>query len=167
MRNQTGVNVRGNAISQFIGYVQPTLVAISPLNGHVIVAGAADAGIFLSIDGGATWSTITDNTASAGNPLVPRPFVAHFGQEASASAVYVGTRGRGVWKIGYTDPKQVCKLDCADLEEPCRADCRAVRDDCMSGPHGPGDPTRAQCAQGFQSCDFVCTQEQNRCEAHR
>jgi hypothetical protein len=103
MSNRTGLNIRGNAVTNFMGYVQPSLVAISPFNGRVIVAGAADSGIFLSTDQGVTWTTITDNTGSSNRPVIPRPLVAHFAQEQATSAVYVGTRGRGVWKINYTE----------------------------------------------------------------
>jgi hypothetical protein len=60
------------------GYAQPTLLAFSPLDGRTIVVGGYDSGLHLSLDRGATWTTLTDNSGGAANPVIPRPRTAHF-----------------------------------------------------------------------------------------
>jgi uncharacterized repeat protein (TIGR01451 family) len=85
------------------GYVQPTLVAFDPNNGNTIVAGGADSGVFLSNDAGNIWTTLTDNSGGASNPHLPRPRYAYFDREAGVANLYVGTQGRGVWRISFQD----------------------------------------------------------------
>lgn len=87
-------------------YVQPTLLAIDPADRNTIVAGSADAGIFLSRDHGATWTTVTNNSGTAQNPIMPRPAFAHFSRQADNASVYIGTQGRGMWRIQYKLPPQ-------------------------------------------------------------
>lgn len=62
------------------GYIQPSLVSISPKNSKIIVAGAIDAGIFLSTDRGSSWKLITDpiSPGISGIPHIPRPRFAFF-----------------------------------------------------------------------------------------
>jgi photosystem II stability/assembly factor-like uncharacterized protein len=106
--NQSGPSTNnGSARAQFQGYPQPTLLAVSPLDGNVILAGAADAGVFLSVDGGDNWSLVTDpiNPASSGIAHLPRPRFAYFDNEpAGTLTAYVGTQGRGVFRLGFRLP---------------------------------------------------------------
>jgi hypothetical protein len=87
----------------FNGYNQPTMVAISPTDPNVMVAGAMDAGVFLSTDGGANWQLVTDPVTPfrSGTPHIPRPVKAYFDHEPTGTRVnlYVATVGRGVWRI--------------------------------------------------------------------
>jgi photosystem II stability/assembly factor-like uncharacterized protein len=87
-------------------YVQPTLLAIDPADRNTIIAGAADAGIFLSRDHGATWSAVTNSSGTTPNPVVPRPAFAHFSRQADNASIYVGSQGRGIWRIQYKLPTQ-------------------------------------------------------------
>ncbi len=96
-RNQRGPT----DFTGFNGYWQPSLVAFDPED-ELVVAGAMDAGIFLSADGGATWSLASDPFTSdvSGVPHLPRPWYAYFDAEPDGSkSVYVGTQGRGVWRL--------------------------------------------------------------------
>jgi hypothetical protein len=86
----------------FNGYVQPSLVAFDPEDSNVIVAGGRDSGIFVSDDAGANWTTISDPLTSntSGIPHIPRPFFAEFDHEpAGTTTVFIGTQGRGVWRV--------------------------------------------------------------------
>ena len=85
------------------GYVQPTLVAFDPGNANTIVAGGADSGVFLSNDAGNIWTTLTDNSGGTSNPHLPRPRYAYFDREAGTANLYIGTQGRGVWRISFAD----------------------------------------------------------------
>jgi hypothetical protein len=101
MLNQSGLNVRGDAETQFIGYVQPTLIAISPFDRNVIVAGGADSGIFASFDGTKHWMVFTDNSGMPGRPVIPRPIAARFTQQNASKGLLIASRGRGLWKVVY------------------------------------------------------------------
>jgi uncharacterized repeat protein (TIGR01451 family) len=85
------------------GYVQPTLVAFDPSNPNTIVAGGVDSGVFLSNDAGNIWTTLTDNSGGTSNPHLPRPRYAYFDREAGTANLYIGTQGRGVWRISFAD----------------------------------------------------------------
>jgi hypothetical protein len=68
----------------------------------VIVAGGRDSGIFLSVNGGDTWTLITDPFTSdtSDTPHIPRPWQAYFDHDpAGYINIYIGTQGRGVWRI--------------------------------------------------------------------
>lgn len=95
-------NLRGPVFfTGFSGYWQPSMVAFDP-NSNFEIAGAADAGIFLSADSGTTWSLISDPRTSdvSGTPHLPRPHFAYFDTEPGTTpVVYVGTQGRGIWRI--------------------------------------------------------------------
>lgn len=94
----------------FGAYPQPTLVAIDPMDPNTLVAAAADAGVFLSRDGGANWTIITDpiDPLGSGRPHIPRARYAHFDHdESGALRLYLGTQGRGVWRIRIGPPKPV------------------------------------------------------------
>jgi hypothetical protein len=91
----------------FAGYVQPSLVAFDPEDANVIVAGGRDSGIFVSNDAGANWTTVSDPFTShtSGIPHIPRPFFAEFDHEpAGTTTVFVGTQGRGVWRLRLRPP---------------------------------------------------------------
>ncbi|MGE0131476.1 MAG: HYR domain-containing protein [Blastocatellales bacterium] len=95
------------------GYVQPTLAAFDPNNGNTIVAGGADSGVFISTDAGNIWTTLTDNSGGAANPHLPRPRYAYFDREGGTTNLFIGTQGRGVWRINFPDANadlQVTKM---------------------------------------------------------
>jgi uncharacterized repeat protein (TIGR01451 family) len=98
------------------GYPQPTLVAFDPSDGNTIVAGGADSGVFLSTDGGNIWTALTDNSGGASNPYLPRPRYAYFDREGGAVNIYVGTQGRGVWRISF--PAATADLAGAKIAAP-------------------------------------------------
>ena len=87
--------------TNFNGYPQPSLVAFSPTDQNVLVAGGMDSGIFVSVDGGVDWVLMSDpiNPAGSGKPLIPRPRFAYFDHEDDIVNIYVGTQGRGVWRL--------------------------------------------------------------------
>ena len=94
----------GGAGTSFQGYVQPSLLAYDPANGNIIVAGGQDSGIFLSVDGGTNWSLVTD-PSGASKPHLPRPRDAYFDHEPVVQlSVYVGTQGRGIWRLAFQLP---------------------------------------------------------------
>jgi hypothetical protein len=92
-------------------YAQPSLVSFDPVDAQTLIAGSRDAGIFISRDGGATWNAVTNNSGTAQNPVVPRPNFIYYDRECGASHAYVGTQGRGVWRITYPtrDPTEAEK----------------------------------------------------------
>ena len=92
---------------------QPYMFEINPLNTNVAVAGAADAGIFLTTDFGVNWVLLTNPTAPtsvvSSAPHVPRPLFAWFSSTRVANAttafdVWVGTQGAGVQKFLIETP---------------------------------------------------------------
>ena len=103
-----------------VGYAQPTLLAFSPIDPRTIVAGSYDAGAFLSNDGGASWRVLTDNSGDTRNPIIPRVYSAHFEWDTAMPNVYLGTQGRGGWRISYEvgGPSR-CTLDCRDARDAC------------------------------------------------
>ncbi len=102
--NSTGfTQVANGASSTFSGYPQPTLVEFDPSNDNILIAGGADSGIFLSTNAGITWTTLTDNSGGTDNPHIPRPRFAYFDHEGGDLDIYVGTQGRGVWRVTVPD----------------------------------------------------------------
>ena len=97
-RGPTGI---GTGKSGFDGYSQPTLVTYGSAmdSGRVLLAGAADAGIFASLDAGETWKSLTDPFAPqfSGIPHIPRPRYVRVADGPQGSVVYLGSQGRGVW----------------------------------------------------------------------
>jgi hypothetical protein len=96
---------RNTATVNFGAYWQPSLFRFNPRDPTTIIAGAVDAGVFLSLDNGANWQVISSPVSPTSNaPHIPRPLFAYFSPgrfAASTSAfdVWVGTRGAGVMKV--------------------------------------------------------------------
>ena len=84
------------------GYAQASLVAINPFNRNMLLVGGQDSGVFLSANNGVNWTLLTDpRTNSTLRPHISRPLYAHFERLGNERwNVYVGARGRGVWRIG-------------------------------------------------------------------
>ncbi len=92
---------------------QPYMFEINPNDGNIAVAGAADAGIFLTTNFGGNWTLLTNptNPTSTGStaPHVPRPLFAWFSTKriansTSAFDLWVGTQGAGVQKFLIETP---------------------------------------------------------------
>lgn len=99
------------------GYAQPTLLAFDHDDGDVIAAGGWDSGVFLSTDGGFSWVLVTDPVDGGGMsgspPHLPRPWYAYFDHESVSGdgvSMYIGTRGRGVWRVEF-GPSPVADAD--------------------------------------------------------
>ncbi len=93
------------SFTSFNGYAQPSLVAYDQEDANIMVAGGRDSGIFLSTDSGANWSLLTDPVNATAKPHLPRPWYAYFDHEpANTVNIYVGTQGRGVWRISLGIP---------------------------------------------------------------
>ena len=91
--------------TDFSGYPQPTLVAFDRLDRDVVVAAAADSGVFVSIDGGQNWKRVTDphTPGISGIPHIPRARHAYFEHDdPNQIHLYLGTQGRGQWRIGFS-----------------------------------------------------------------
>jgi uncharacterized repeat protein (TIGR01451 family) len=87
--------------SGFFATRSPTLIAFNPEDPNMLVAGGDESGVFLSSNGGMSWSLISDpfTPADSGIPHIPEPRFAYFDYEGGdLEAVYIGTRGRGVWR---------------------------------------------------------------------
>jgi hypothetical protein len=107
----TQAGAGATSYTRFQGYEQPSLVAFDPEDGNTIVAGGRDSGVFLSRNGGGNWTLLTDPRTSntSGIPHLPRPFFAYFDHEPAGSVnVFVGTVGRGAWRIKV--PSDGCVL---------------------------------------------------------
>ena len=88
--------------TRFLGYPQPTLVGFDAEDPAMLVAGGRDSGVFFSPNGGQDWGLFTDpvNPASSGIPHLPRPWFAYFDHEPAGTInLYIGTQGRGVWRL--------------------------------------------------------------------
>jgi uncharacterized repeat protein (TIGR01451 family) len=70
-------------------YSQPSLVDFHPADDNVLIAGARDAGLFLSADRGISWSLVTDRISQPWHSFV----------DTATDSIYVGTRGRGVYRV--------------------------------------------------------------------
>ena len=105
---------------------QPSLLAFDPEDANIIAAGALDAGVFLSTDSGNSWRLLTDpfggdddptTTLPNGlplddNPHISRPRYAHFDHETDKLVeLYIGSQGRGVWRIGVDFDRDIDELD--------------------------------------------------------
>ncbi len=109
----------------FWGYPQPSLVAFDPGDANILVAGGIDSGVFLSTDAGASWRLVDDpfDSGNSGTPHIPRPWFAYFDYDAPGGVnVYLGTQGRGVWRIGFQRPQPrfeyAAKVVCGIQKDP-------------------------------------------------
>ncbi len=108
------------SFTTFSGYSQPSLLAFDPENPNIIVAGGRDSGVFLTQDSGANWTLITDPFFPdlTGTPHLPRPYFAYFDHEFGADVqnpnmnlhIYIGTQGRGAWRISTTNVAPTVRL---------------------------------------------------------
>jgi photosystem II stability/assembly factor-like uncharacterized protein len=110
----------------FQGYPQPSFVAFDPLEPQLIVAGAADAGIFVSNDGGVCWTLITDPIAPNVSkiPHIPRPRFAYFSHLPDQGGkkivhLYIGSQGKGVWRVELTLDGYPATKATATVSPPC------------------------------------------------
>jgi hypothetical protein len=103
-----------SAFGGLAGYTQPTLIAFDPEDTEILIAGGHDSGIFLSQDGGLHWDLLTDpfDSGISGVPHLPNPWFAYFDHEPAGIVndklvgrlnIYIGTLGRGVWRIVLTE----------------------------------------------------------------
>lgn len=141
----------------FNGYVQPTLIAQDPFDPNILIAGGADSGLFLSRNGGASWTVVTDNSGTATRPHIPRPRFAYFSHEDCRVNIFVGTQGRGVWRLSFTIPPTA---PTPRQTQECLRECTAERNECMSEVGMPGGPLASQCVQRFNQCRTRCQQPQ-------
>jgi photosystem II stability/assembly factor-like uncharacterized protein len=97
-----------NSPARFQGYPQPSLVAFDPEDSNIMAAGGRDSGVFLSTDGGDEWVLISNPDSTGGStPHLPQPWFAYFDHESPGGrdiSMYVGTRGRGVWRVEFDQP---------------------------------------------------------------
>jgi hypothetical protein len=78
------------AFANTVPWGQVTAIGVDP-SGQTILVGTWTAGIFATFDGGAHWREIP------GSQLIPRPSGFFFNEKTGA--IYVGSTGRGVWRI--------------------------------------------------------------------
>jgi photosystem II stability/assembly factor-like uncharacterized protein len=131
------VNAGASGSGRRLPYVQPTLVAFDPQDNDVIVAGGVNAGVFFSLDGGASWRQAS-YPALLGRgktpfpwpwfklraPQIPRPWFAYFEQPTRSISrknhtFYVGTQGRGVWKFSVSEPSERILTLCQRFPDIC------------------------------------------------
>ena len=102
---------------RIVPYLQPMMVAFDPEDPNLIVAGGYNSGVFLSADGGATWSLLTDpfTHGMSGIPYLPRPMFASFDHNKPGFVrIYLGT-GRGIWRVEVAlADLQITKTDLPD-----------------------------------------------------
>jgi hypothetical protein len=107
--NQTN-QARTTGFLSFGTHWQPSLFKFDPLDPSTIVAGAIDSGVFVSLDNGTNWQSVSNNISPTSTaPGIPAPIFAYFSPgrfNASTNAfdVWVGTRGAGVWKVVLERP---------------------------------------------------------------
>src|SRR5262249_37313751 len=108
----------------FFGYPQPALLAFDPIAPNIVVAGGVDSGGFVSFDRGGHLAPATDPLTSntSGIPHLPRPHYAHFEHIGSDVNIYIGTQGRGVWKLTVTPqaPVAQCKNATVNANSSCQ-----------------------------------------------
>lgn len=106
-------NRTNNGPTNFTGfgtYWQPFLLQFNPNNGNTVVAGAADAGVFVTTNFGNNWQLISNpNTPSSTTPHIPRPVFAYFSPTrftatSQAFDVWIGSQGAGVTKVLVESP---------------------------------------------------------------
>ncbi|HVS80523.1 MAG TPA: YCF48-related protein [Pyrinomonadaceae bacterium] len=156
--------------SSTLNYLQPTLVAFDPNDSNTLLAGAADAGIFLSRDNGVSWVTLTNNSGSTANPIIPRPHWAYFDRECGQANIYVGTQGRGAWHFSYRDSAgttvSACQARCESSLSDCRNNCASEQADCLAEVGKPGGLLASQCNQNASRCRADCSDARDACRQH-
>jgi hypothetical protein len=106
-------------------YPQPTLVAFDPGDADIVVAGGADSGVFLSMNGGTRWALVTDpnEPGASGTAHIPRPRYAHFDHDPPGGDInlFLGTQGRGAWKLTFkkTLMPEIQVPEIGDLADTC------------------------------------------------
>ncbi len=113
-------NVSGHVVPQANdGYPQPSLIGVSPFDSAMIVAGANDGGVHLSVDGGASWTEVSNAVAPrAARPAIPRPRDVYFDgvRPGLETDLYIASIGSGVWRVkAATDDLCVADRPCVDL----------------------------------------------------
>ncbi|HXT14123.1 MAG TPA: sialidase family protein [Gemmatimonadaceae bacterium] len=99
----------GRADNGFEGYDQPSVLAFDPWNSSRVIAGAIDAGIFVSGDGGTHWSAVSDPSSPSGGATLNLSharaawFRVSTAGDTTKTQVYVATQGRGVWRFDWTN----------------------------------------------------------------
>jgi len=101
------VNTGPTPFTTFGSYWQPFMIALDSLNVNTAVAGAADAGLFLTTDFGNTWTTISNSNSSF--PASSRPLFAYFSPQRLVSNtlafdIWIAGRGSGVQKVVIESP---------------------------------------------------------------
>ena len=74
-------------------------LAYDPEDANLIAAGAIDAGVFLSVDGGARWMRVTTDHGNAPTAASTLQRLFRYHEPGGTTNLYVGTQGRGVWRI--------------------------------------------------------------------
>lgn len=85
------ITAGGTSMEDSIGNSQVHVFAFDPVNSSHILVGTDQAGIFASANGGLTWSALP-NTARA-------TAITSFFFDDRTNTVFVGTYGRGLWKL--------------------------------------------------------------------
>jgi hypothetical protein len=69
--------------------------------------------VFLSRNGGSTWQLLTDplEPGVSGTPHIPRARYAHFERGPERLRVYLGTQGRGPWRVTLSTAPIVSSVD--------------------------------------------------------
>lgn len=104
---------RTTGFLSFGTYWQPSLLKFDPLDPTTIVAGAIDAGVYVSLDNGNNWQVVSNPVnPSSQAPNIPAPVFAYFSPgrfNASTNAfdIWVGTRGAGVRKVVLEYPPPI------------------------------------------------------------
>lgn len=104
---------RTTGFLSFGTYWQPSLLKFDPLDPTTIVAGAIDAGVYISLDNGGNWQVVSNPVSpTSASPNIPAPVFAYFSPgrfNASTNAfdVWVGTRGAGVRKVVLEYPPPI------------------------------------------------------------
>jgi len=109
---QNLVNTGPTNFTGFGSYWQPYLFEFNPANPNTVVAGAADAGVFLTTDFGNNWQLISNPINPSSNSSVPhiaRPVAAYFSPtrfnaNTTAFDVWIASQGAGVEKVLVESP---------------------------------------------------------------
>jgi uncharacterized repeat protein (TIGR01451 family) len=96
---------------------QPNLIKFDPEDPDIIVVAGRQSGVFLTSDGGRSWSLLTDphTPGTSGIPDLPQAEFAHFDHDKPGFVrVYLGT-GRGIWRVEIPIADlRITKTDSAD-----------------------------------------------------